>query len=320
MPDKPPPRRTLLDVTVRHLVALARGPDSELEDALAEKAADGVTGAVEPAARERSPTRKRAPKAPSIARLAFDWVTVRAGLFLMGSDPALDPYALDTEQPECQVRVSQFRIARIPITTAQFTAFVQATGYRTAAEQAGWAWTWQDESWRLTRGADWLHPAGPHSSVKDLSRWPVTQASWNDAQAFCRWAGVRLPTEIEWEKAARGTDGRLYPWGNRPPDLTLSNCDNPRGEVRPAGQCAEGASPYGVLDMSGNIWEWCLTKWRLDYTIPPDDGPTGPDPRVVRGGSYTGDAGFVRCAARGRQNPHYRDSCTGFRVVAGSAL
>ncbi len=322
MSEKASPGRILLGATVRNLVALVRGPGGELDDVLAEEGTELTASAASsetPGPVRRLPKRKAGPKATPMVRLEFDWVTVRAGPFLMGSDPAIDPDALDSEQPECQVRVPQFRIARVPITAVLFAAFVHATGYRTAAEESGWAWVWRDGDWKLARGADWLHPAGQGSAIIDLVRWPVTQVSWNDAQAFCQWAGVRLPTEVEWEKAARGTDGRLYPWGSRPPDAAVCNCDNPLGEVGPVGKYSDGASPYGVLDMSGNTWEWCLTKWRQDYTTAPDNDPIGPAPRVVRGGSCAGDAGFVRCAARGRQNPHYRDSCTGFRVVAAGA-
>ena len=104
------------------------------------------------------------------------------------------------------------------------------------------------------------------------------------------------------------------------PIPTLCHCDDPEGEMDAVGQRRAGASAYGVLDMGGNSWEWCLTKWRPNYTTPPDDDPAGPEPRVVRGGSYIGDAGFVRCATRGRLNPHYRDCSVGFRVVAPRPL
>jgi formylglycine-generating enzyme required for sulfatase activity len=180
----------------------------------------------------------------------------------------------------------------------------------------GWAWVWTGGEWASKRGANWQRPFGPERIMPDLSHCPVTQVSWHDAQAFCEWAGVLLPTEAEWEKAARGPDGRLYPWGNELPNPCLCHCDDAFGEVRAVGGCHKGASPYGVLDMSGNVWEWCQTKWRPNYSAPADDDPCGQEPRVVRGGSYLGDAGFVRCAARGRLNPHYRDCSAGFRVVA----
>jgi formylglycine-generating enzyme required for sulfatase activity len=179
--------------------------------------------------------------AAAAPRLAFDWVVIPAGEFTMGSDPARDPEALDSEQPRHVVRLPEFCISRVPVTVTQFAAFVRATGFRTTADEAGWAWAWLNGDWLLTRGANWLHPTGPESKIDDPSRWPVTQVSWHDAQAFCRWAGVRLPTESEWEKAARGADDRIYPWGDSSPTATLANCGDPLGGVRSVGECPK---PY----------------------------------------------------------------------------
>ena len=318
-PDESTPRRTLLSSVTRSLASLVRGSEDDLERVLAEGGlddADEVAQPRPPGPAHAQPKRARSPHAPESAPLTFDWVTIPAGFFRMGSDPAFDLDALETEQPQRRLSTPQFRISRVPVTVAQFAVFVRATGYRTAAEEAGWAWVWTSGEWMSVRGASWQHPIGPERAAADLSHCPVTQVSWHDAQAFCRWAGVSLPTEIEWEKAARGADARLYPWGNRPPDAALCHCDDPEGEMDAVGQRRAGASAYGVLDMGGNSWEWCLTKWRPNYTTPPDDDPAGPEPRVVRGGSYIGDAGFVRCATRGRLNPHYRDCSVGFRVVA----
>jgi sulfatase modifying factor 1 len=317
-PDESTPRRTLLSSVTRSLAALVYGSEDDLEHVLAEGGLDDTAGSAQPrppGPAHAHPKRVRPPQAPGVAPLPFDWATIPAGLFRMGSDPAFDLYALDSEQPQCRVLAPQFRITRVPVTVAQFAIFVHATGYRTTAEEAGWAWVWASAEWAPRRGASWQHPFGPESAKGDLSHCPVTQVSWHDAQAFCQWAGVCLPTEVEWEKAARGADARLYPWGNRPPDATLCHFDDPQGETDSVGQRRSGASPYGVLDMGGNIWEWCLTKWRPNYSTPPDDDPSGQEPRVVRGGSYIGDVGFVRCATRGRLNPHYRDCSVGFRVV-----
>jgi formylglycine-generating enzyme len=319
IPDESTPRRTLLSSVTRSLAALVLGSEDDLEHVLAE---DGVNDAVEvaqprpPNSARAHPKRARLPHAPEVAPLPFDWVTIPAGLFHMGSDPAFDLDALETEQPQRRVLASQFSISRVPVTVAQFAIFARATGHRTTAEEAGWAWVWMSEEWISVRGASWQHPTGPERAIADRSHCPVTQVSWHDSQAFCQWAGVSLPTEIEWEKAARGADARLFPWGNRPPDATLCHYDSAEGEVESVGQRRSGASPYGVLDMAGNVWEWCLTKWRPNYNTPPDDDSTGQEPRVVRGGSFIGDAGFVRCATRGRLNPHYRDCSVGFRVVA----
>jgi formylglycine-generating enzyme required for sulfatase activity len=315
-----PPRTTFLTAVKRALTVVIGGADQDLERLLDEAAPEAGPAVVEPPAPPPSPPARKAPPRRSRAATnslhGFDWVTIPRGPFLMGSDPAADPQALDSEQPQHQVLVEEFHIARLPVTIAQFAAFIRATGYRTTAEEAGWAWAWLDGGWQSVRGACWARPLGQAFPATDPAHWPVTQISWHDAQAFCAWANVRLPTEREWEKAARGVDGRLYPWGNQMPEAGLCNCNNIQGGINAAGQCPTGASPYGVLDMSGNTWEWCASKWRPDYTSPPDDDPTGPEPRVVRGGSFNGDGGLVRCAARGKLNLSFRDSTVGFRVVA----
>jgi len=312
-----------LTAVKRAFTVVIGGADHDLERLL-----DEATLVAEPAIAEppplapSRPAHKSPPRQPRpTARLphGFDWVTIPRGPFLMGSDPAADPQALDSEQPQHLVLIEEFQIARLPVTIAQFAAFVRATGYRTTADEAGWAWAWIDGGWQSVRGANWARPLGQANPPDDPAHWPVTQVSWRDAQAFCAWAGVRLPTECEWEKAARGVDGRIYPWGNAAPDTELCNCNNIQGGINAIGQCLAGASPYGVLDMSGNTWEWCASKWRPDYTAPPDDDPAGSEPRVVRGGSFNGDGGLVRCAARGRLNLSFRDSTLGFRVVTASA-
>ena len=318
-PGESSPHRTWLDTVIRGLAAIVQGPNHDLEHELEETAPGSVadhTSEQAPRSVHLRRTRPHTAKASPALLLAFDWIFVPAGPFLMGSDPAVDLDALDTELPQHEALAPGFYIARVPVTVAQFAAFVRATNYRTTAEVAGWGWVWSETGWMLARGASWQQPFAPGEPFESSPLWPVTQVSWHDAQAFCEWAGVSLPTEIEWEKAARGRDGRIYPWGNRPPDPTLCNCDCMTGQVNQVGKCPQGASPYGVLDMSGNVWEWCATKWRPDYRTPPDDEASGTAMRVVRGGSCVGDAGFVRCAARGRLNPSYRDCSVGFRVVA----
>ena len=145
--------------------------------------------------------------------------------------------------------------------------------------------------------------------------------------AFCRWAGVRLPSEAEWEKAARGTDGRLWPWGDREQDERLCNFNMNVGDTTPVGRYPDGASLYGMLDMAGNVWEWTRSLWgkdvqKPDYRYPydPNDGredPNAPDTvlRVLRGGSFWTGARYVRCAVRGRLSPDNRGDF-GFRVVS----
>jgi formylglycine-generating enzyme required for sulfatase activity len=251
----------------------------------------------------------------SEAHLKFDWVEVPAGWFFMGSNPRRDRYASDEEQPQHRLQLPAFRLARVPVTAAQFAAFVRETGYRTDAEA--------EEAEHC-----WGRPHGPQgrSSAEEADH-PVTCVSWHDVQAFCRWARVRLPTEAEWEKAARGVDGRLYPWGDEWPDPRRCNYGNLVGNTTPVGTYPAGASPSGVLDMAGNVWEWTASRWGLlaqgNYRYPydPTDGREAleaPDSLmwIVRGGSFRDDGTRIRCAYRDWRYPFYRSDAIGFRVAA----
>lgn len=234
----------------------------------------------------------------------------------MGSDPKQDPLAYDNEKPQHREDVATFWIARVPVTVAQFAAFVEATGYRTTAEKEGISRVYTGSKWEDVKGASWRAPRGPGSSVKDKQDHPVTHVSWLDATTFCRWAGVRLPTEAEWEKAARGTDGRLYPWGNNGPDKTLCNFNMNVKDTTAVGSYPAGKSPYGLLDMAGNVWEWTQTKWRSHYDSSADNSPQGDAAHVVRGGSFYNNEKGVRCAVRGNDGPGGRNVYSGFRVCA----
>lgn len=278
-----------------------------------------ATAAAPPRARQE-PVSVVTPPSPAVWRppttpIAFDWVEIPAGEFITGSDPKQDSLALKYETPQHREHVATFWIARVPVTVAQFTAFVQATGYKTTAEEKGSSCTWTGSKWEDVKGASWRAPGGPKSDVTNKQNHPVTCVSWLDATAFCRWAGVRLPSEAEWEKAARGTDGRIYPWGNDGPDKTLYNFNINVKDTTAVGSYPAGKSPYGVLDMASNVWEWTQTKWRGDYNTPADNSPQGDAARVVRGGSFDGYVGFVRCAVRFNLNPSIRDEYGGFRVV-----
>ena len=247
------------------------------------------------------------------------WCEVPAGPFIMGSDKKRDPQAYDDELPQHEVTLSAYSIGKYPITNAQFAAFVEAEGYRESRywTEAGWQWK-GDRAGPDTRGG-----------VFDLPNHPVVMVTWHEAVAFCRWLTERLledgqlgpdqevtlPTEAQWEKASRGTDGRIYPWGNETDPDKANYSETGIGTTSAVGCFPAGASPFGALDMSGNVWEWCQTKWRGNYEEPPDESLEGTDSRVVRGGAFDHYQRLVRCAYRDGPYPDSRFNLLGFRVV-----
>jgi formylglycine-generating enzyme required for sulfatase activity len=261
------------------------------------------------------PAQPAAPQRPELK--AFDWISIPAGEFGMGSDPKLDSQFYDDEKPLHRVYLPDYRIARVPVTVAQFAAFVDATGYRTTAEKQGSAFAWSGLSWEEIPGAFWRAPRGAPSDVGKKPDHPVTCVSWHDAQAFCAWAGVRLPTEAEWEKAARGPDGRIWPWGDQKPDQSRCNFNLHVGDTTPVRRYPAGASPYGVLDLAGNVWEWCSSLYQ-PYPYNAEDGREdlqASDSRVLRGGSFNRGEGSMRAAHRSSQFPYNRRANSGFRVA-----
>lgn len=223
-------------------------------------------------------------------------VLIPAGFFLRGTNAG----GYD-EQPERRIYLDAYLIDRYEATNHQYQAFVAATGHRKAAP--------------------------PSRYAKNLSRMrganqPVTYVSWDDADAYCRWKGKRLPTEAEWEKAMRGVDGRLWPWGNDP-DPLASNWGSARDgfEVTaPVGSLKQDVSPFGVADGSGNVMEWVADWYAEDaYRYPSDRNPQGPDHgvyKVLRGGGYTSAGADVRITSRSRMVPDFRDETIGFRCVS----
>jgi formylglycine-generating enzyme required for sulfatase activity len=219
-------------------------------------------------------------------------VCVPAGEFLYG------------EQKQ-KLYLPEFWIDRTPVTNAEFARFVQSTGYQTTAERSGTGCANTGERWEDIPGADWQHPGGPGTDIQDQADHPVVQVTWEDAAAYARWAGKRLPAEQEWEKAARGVDGRLFPWGDQQPTPDLCNFGRNAGGTTPVGKYSpQGDSPYGCVDMAGNVWEWTASQ----------DESGGV---VLRGGGWSHPAEYTRPALRSIHDPEDRYDTDGFRCVVG---
>jgi formylglycine-generating enzyme len=274
---------------------------------------------------------------------------LQGGEFLMGE---AGPWAYpgDGEGPVRRIRLDSFRIDPHAVSNQEFAAFVQQAGHVTEAERFGWSFVFAallpDEFpptrgvahapwWRQVEGADWRRPEGPQSDLDGRLDHPVVHVSWNDARAYCEWAGKRLPTEAEWEYAARGgLEGKLFPWGD---EL------EPGGEHRmnvwqgafPSentyadgflGTCPVGAfaaNGYGLHNMTGNVWEWCADWYSPDFhTRERRTNPQGPPRganRSTRGGSYLCHASYCRryrVAARNSLEPQSTTGNTGFRCVS----
>lgn len=279
---------------------------------------------------------------------ALELTDIPAGRFTMGND---DPgsYAADGEGPAHEVELSAFSIGRVAVTNDLFGAFVEATDHRTTAERVGSSFVFAgllpDDFpptravvgapwWREVEGASWRHPTGPASGIADRGRHPVVHVSWFDAHAFCEWAGCRLPTEAEWERAARGgVEAFHYPWGaEREPGgqhrMNVYQGDFPRRDTGAdgwVGTCPVDTFPpngFGLHETTGNVWEWCADWYSSSaYRTAPHRNPTGPERgthRVMRGGSYLCHESYCRryrVDARSMNTPDSSSGNLGFRIA-----
>lgn len=263
------------------------------------------------------------------------FVVLPGGTFAMGTEDP-DGFPADHEGPVRRMTVKPFAIDPHCVTNERFAEFVEATGYRTDAERFGWSFVFakflpgalrrdsprprETPWWCAVRGAYWRHPEGPGSDLDGRWNHPVVHVSWHDASAYCAWTGVRLPTEVEWEYAARGgLEGARYPWGDELTPDGEYHCNIWQG-VFPAHNTAEdgyvGTAPvdafpangYGLHNVSGNVWEWCADRFDSTGTR-----------RAMRGGSYLCHDSYCnryRVAARNANTPDSSSGNLGFRCVA----
>jgi formylglycine-generating enzyme required for sulfatase activity len=255
-----------------------------------------------------------------------DWapelVDVPAGPFLMGSSDVDEQADID-EKPQHELTLPAFWIGKTPITNAQWRHFLETDGYTNRRYWTNAGWKFQQEQ-KIRQPVYW---EDPRYNADDQ---PVVGVSWYEAVAYCRWLSkitkqeFYLPSEAEWEKAARGPRGRIYPWGNK---WRAKCCNNDEAGIRrpsPVGSFPKGASPYGALDMAGNVWEWCATKYGkpYPYDISEDEWAEiyleGTDARRLRGGTWYDDRTSVRGTSRGRYDPRYRLNLIGMRVASHS--
>jgi formylglycine-generating enzyme len=278
-------------------------------------------------------------------------IALPGGRFLMGAEDA-DGFAQDGEGPVREVELAPFSIDPATVTNRQFARFVEATGYRTEAEAFGWSFVFykllseevletrpqlvvEAPWWCAIPGACWNHPEGAATDLGERLDHPVVHVSWNDAVAYCGWAGKRLPTEAEWEYAARGgLERKRYPWGDDLQPGGEHRCNIWQGRFPDVNTLEDGylgtaparsfvPNGYGLYNMAGNVWEWCQDWFSPDFHRGgARSNPTGPahgTARVMRGGSFLCHSSYCnryRVAARFHNTPDSSTSNTGFRCVA----
>ena len=283
-------------LTVIGLVSLFKGSGEPTEVPAAEEPAMVEAAAMDKVPTEiptDTPTAEPTPVYEITTMIAekdgMEMVYVLAGAFTMGSNDGDSD-----EQPMHEVVLDAYWMDKYEVTNAQYSQCV-------------------------TDGSCGKPSNTGYFADNNYADHPVVYVSWYDAKDYCEWAGRRLPTEAEWEKAARGTDERIYPWGNGNPTPALLNFDNNEGGTMPVGSYPDGASPFGALDMAGNVWEWAADWYSSEYySASPDENPGGPisgDYWVLRGGSYRNNKGNVRVADRYRSNPSNTGLYIGFRCA-----
>lgn len=239
-----------------------------------------------------------------------DLVLIPGGAFTMGDKNG------EPDEVLRKVTVQTFRLMRFEVTNRDFAKFAAETFHITDPERSGIGHVWKDK-WRAVKKADWRHPQGPGSTILGLDDHPVVQVSARDATAYCRWHGLRLPNEQEWEFAARGPEARKYPWGNAPPVGdgvrrakfgTLACCapylQDGFERTAPIGHFAKGRTSHGVFDLAGNVWEWTMSPYK-----------TGRNWQVIRGGGWGNNQYCLRASYRHGNPPDIGLDMVGFRCA-----
>ncbi|MED5580315.1 MAG: formylglycine-generating enzyme family protein [Nitrospinota bacterium] len=249
-------------------------------------------------------------------------VFIPSGSFVIGSNNGDGD-----ERPKRQIYVNSFWIDQHELSVGKFARFVIQTRHQTTAERKGWSWVWDSSLkkgkgwWRKEKGVNWKKPQGISSDWKKMPDQPVSHVTWFDADSYCKWAGRELPTEAQWERAARGDEERMFPWGNErnAKNANLKGTKDGFDGVSPVGSFPQGASVFGVLDMSGNVWEW-VSDWYASthYQKMKLKNPSGPlkgKKKVIRGASWGSKLLWSRVSNRYSRNRNYRNNKIGFRCV-----